>query len=382
MIHNFDKDNDFAINYDEFLQICLTKKNKSLRSDVEERKEKENQDTNEIENIFSKLIGKELDMIKELAQIANELKTSKDFTTYEAFTAIVNEDKYITESNLKNFLNSKIELKDDDITNLMYRIDSDNDGKISYEEFQEIFFPYKDYISVISEEPKQKSHQVTQSNFSSYKYSEYKSKYGLNRSARSDIDDDKMNQTMRTSINNNDMTVSDKTRRIISQSPLIYDYSSNKNLESSIIASERCKSSPRRPVKDNSDVQYRARLTTYTSPMRSIGQQCHKSPYRTQSPCYHKSYCCVSQQRRNNLFNLFNDIITTESKIESIKEALAFCTDANLSDLFAFFDYSQRDSISIIDMSESLKDLGLYMSMTDLKLLFRRNDKNLDGRFE
>ena len=83
-----------------------------------------------------------------------------------------------------------------------------------------------------------------------------------------------------------------------------------------------------------------------------------------------------------NLFNLFNDIITTESKIESIKEALAFCTDANLSDLFAFFDYSQRDSISIIDMSESLKDLGVYMSMIDLKLLFRRNDKNLDGRFE
>lgn len=380
MIHNFDKDNDFAINYEEFLQICLTKKNKSLRSEVEERKEKENKDTNEIENIFAKIISKELDMIKELAQIANELKTSKDFTTYEAFTAIVNEDKYITESNLKNFLINKA----DDITTLMYRIDSDNDGKISYEEFQEIFFPYKDCISVINEEPKQKSHQVTQSNVSSYKYNEYKSKYGL--SSRSDIDDDKMNQTMRTSINKNDMTVSDKTRRIISQSSLIYDYSSNKNLESSIIASERCKSSPRRPVKDNSDVQYRARLTTYTSPMRSIEQpqQCYTvSPCRrTQSPCYHRSCCCVSQQRKKNLFNLFNDIITTESKIESIKEALAFCTDANLSDLFAFFDYSQRDSISIIDMSESLKDLGVYMSMIDLKLLFRRNDKNLDGRFE
>lgn len=396
-IHNFDKDNDFAINFDEFLRIVLTRKNDSVKDECESRKNNEDDKIdNECENLFLDIIKCELDLVQALANIANDLKNAKDFTTYEAFISIVNDGKYITEENLGNFLYDKnVKLKKNEIRELMSRIDSDADGKISYDEFQEIFFPYKDHYTSID-----LTTQNTTTNL-------YKSKPKANLNKSVDYDNTLYQRSTK------DFSVSDKTKRIISQSQLIYDYNtSQNNFESSIISSEPLhpKSSPRRYNDNdvniiNTDVNYRARLNTYTSPLRkNETRETHRSPSPCQfnrsprfspnrtniitasSPlrCRSPIHCCCAnnRQRCNNLFSLFDDIINQETKIESIKEALAFCTDANLTDLFAYFDYSQRDSISIIDISEALKELGVYMSITDLKILFRRCDKNMDGRFE
>lgn len=394
-IHNFDKDNDFAINYDEFLRIVIPRKNNSVKDECISRKNNDNDKIdNECENLFLDIIKCELDLVQALANIANELKNSKDFTTYEAFISIVKDAKYITEENLGNFLNDKnIQLKKNEIRDLMSRIDSDADGKISYDEFQEIFFPYKEHYTSID--------LTTQNTTTTTTLYKSKQKTNLNKSV--DFDNTLYKKSSRD--------ISDKTKRIISQSDIIYDYNpSQNNFESSIISSQplQPKSSPRRNNDTdiiNTDVSYRARLNTYTSPLRKIEtRETHRSPspcqfnrsprfspnrtniisasspLRTRSPIH---CCCENNyQRCNNLFSLFNDIINQETKIENIKEALAFCTDANLTDLFAYFDYSQRDSISIIDISEALKELGVYMSITDLKILFRRCDKNMDGRFE
>ena len=45
--------------------------------------------------------------------------------------------------------------------------------------------------------------------------------------------------------------------------------------------------------------------------------------------------------RQKNIFLLLKDMVEKDSKNEVIKESLAFCPDANLNDLFAFFDVSQ-----------------------------------------
>ena len=148
-IHNFDKDSDFAIDYNEFLNIVLSKKNEGLRKETEQRKPKDNEDkvTQTIEQSLIKLLKKELEMVKVLAGIADELKSSKDFTTYESFLAIVHDEKYITEENLGKFLKEhNVNFEEKDTHLLMFRIDSDADGRISYEEFLEIFFPYKNIL--------------------------------------------------------------------------------------------------------------------------------------------------------------------------------------------------------------------------------------------
>ena len=109
MIHNFDKDNDFSLNLDEFLGLILPRKNSILSENMLSIVNSNNECFNnyinkEIKSSFNDLILREMKLIKDLDQISAKIKNSKIFSTYEAFTAIVEEDKYMTKSNLYNFL--------------------------------------------------------------------------------------------------------------------------------------------------------------------------------------------------------------------------------------------------------------------------------------
>ena len=144
LIHNFDKDGDFSLNLHEFSCLILSKKkNKneifsSYRTEIND----------EVKMDLKNILEKEMELIKELNDIAKEIKNSKIFSTYEAFMVIVGGDKYITKNNLGKFMNDNyMEINDDDLKSIMFRIDSDNDDKISYEEFKEIFYPLKEEYS-------------------------------------------------------------------------------------------------------------------------------------------------------------------------------------------------------------------------------------------
>ena len=151
LIHNFDKDKDFSINYQEFLGLILTKSNSSLAKNVSERiiQNENYRIDSSIENAFIQLLQLELNLVKTLSKIADDIKYSNNFTTYEAFLAITKDEKYITYENLGEFLRDyKINIDSYGPYNLMCRLDADGDGKISYQEFIDIFFPYKDNYSI------------------------------------------------------------------------------------------------------------------------------------------------------------------------------------------------------------------------------------------
>ncbi len=170
LIHNFDKDHDFSIDYEEFLGLVLTKSNSSIANNVTNKIIDENYRMDpSIDNIFIKLLKLELNLVKTLSKIADELKYSKDFTTYEAFLCITKNEKYITVENLGEFLNEcNINIESYDPFNLMCRLDNDGDGKISYEEFINIFFPYKeDYLQSDININKEKINSFTIQNISS-----------------------------------------------------------------------------------------------------------------------------------------------------------------------------------------------------------------------
>ena len=149
-IHNFDKDNDFSLNYKEFLGI-ITPKKKDLKNidtspqDKIDSMPENNTISDEIKKIFGELISEELNLVEKCHELSQNIRNSKEFTTYEAFKEIVGEEKYIDVENLKNYLKNKnIDISDVEINQLMFRIDSDNDGMISYEEFKNIFLPLND----------------------------------------------------------------------------------------------------------------------------------------------------------------------------------------------------------------------------------------------
>ena len=146
-IHNFDKDGDFCLNLNEFLGLILPKKNISLAKKISTNINCDY--SNDIiclneKNIFGKLICEELELIKNCIKTAKACKEMFGFTLYEAFILIAGNSKYICEKNLCNFLQkNNIDISTNDMHQLMFRLDADNDGKISFEEFKEIFFPIK-----------------------------------------------------------------------------------------------------------------------------------------------------------------------------------------------------------------------------------------------
>lgn len=146
-IHNFDKDNDFCLNFKEFLGLILPKKNLDLKNEVLINKNnsyKSNIISKNIKNIFGKLLCEELELVKNCIKTAKFCKRSRGFTSYESFIEIAGKERYITEKHLYNFLQkNNININSNDMHQLMFRVDADDDGKISFNEFEEIFFPMK-----------------------------------------------------------------------------------------------------------------------------------------------------------------------------------------------------------------------------------------------
>ena len=375
-IRNYDKDSDFAINFDEFLGIVLPKKNDSLKEETLDRQESS---VKEINQKFINLLNQEFQLFKQLTDLATELKSLKDFTTYESFLAIARNEKYITMENLQKFLDDHgVKLEEKNIEILLGRIDADSDGKISYDEFLQIFFPYRTNFvskSPIRDIPKTYENVSYSSVTNNYNYSPVKvenpKNYNLKSSSTYDYN---------------------------------YDYSSGRNI----------------PVESTNDVSYRAKLNTYSSPKRDltpVKAQFRKSPvnfersprfspnrtnvYKSPSPqrrtnlspfrspicccrhccCTTCSCCCIEHKKRLTIFNYLNDIIDAESNVESIKESLAFCSDANLPDLFGFFDYRQTGFISQEDIISAFKEIEYYPSRMDINYLFKRYNKYPTGGF-
>ena len=152
-IHNFDKDADFSLNLNEFLGLILPKKNMDFSKNMKSTELDDN--TYEIisinvKNIFGKLICEELELVKNCIKTAKSCKENTGFTLYEAFVEIAGTSRYICEQNLFDFFRkNNIDINKNDMHQLMFRLDADNDGKISFDEFQDIFFPIKENINEI-----------------------------------------------------------------------------------------------------------------------------------------------------------------------------------------------------------------------------------------
>ena len=146
-IHNFDKDGDFSLNVKEFLGLILPKKNNTFSKNISTKIKTDNIDdiiSLNAKNIFGKIICEELELVKNCIRTAKSCKESIGFTLYEAFLLIAGNNKYICEKSLFDFLKkNNICINNNEIHQLMFRLDADNDGKISFDEFKEIFFPIK-----------------------------------------------------------------------------------------------------------------------------------------------------------------------------------------------------------------------------------------------
>ena len=151
LIRIYDKDEDYNLNFEEFLNIILPIKNDSVKEKILIlSKEKidaniENNISNEINTTLIELLKEELDFIKDSSNLIKNIYNSPQFTTYDVFINIVKNESYITKENLNIFFkeNNFVISDEKDLYMIMFRIDKNNDNRISYLEFQDIFYPMK-----------------------------------------------------------------------------------------------------------------------------------------------------------------------------------------------------------------------------------------------
>ena len=133
LIRTYDKKNKFTIDYDNFLYFIKPKF-------LEENPQSYN--NYHPHEIFINILIEELNLIGKIGDITFNIQNKKDFNVYEVFMNITRGNYCLFDYDIKRFINDKY-IKDSKIENIIYRIDLDNDNKVSYKEFQEVFFPYK-----------------------------------------------------------------------------------------------------------------------------------------------------------------------------------------------------------------------------------------------
>ena len=129
-IQHYDKKTPYKLYFEDF-NALITPKTKE-----EENSEKNIQQGNRDE-IFLKILKNEFKLIVKYHEMIVDIKKCDNFITYESFISISEEEKNINMEKLKKFLGNNC--TDEDIKNLLYYLDMDNDGLLTYDEFEDFF---------------------------------------------------------------------------------------------------------------------------------------------------------------------------------------------------------------------------------------------------
>ena len=109
------------------------------------------------------------------------------------------------------------------------------------------------------------------------------------------------------------------------------------------------------------------------------------SPFDRKIKCkYCNNYPCYCNKKEfktgeNNFFNYIYKLIEIESEIEQAKIDLIMRSDFNVEDAFRIFENPENEKISFSDLEKGLKQLGIYASFKEIRLLMRRVDIKKKG---
>ena len=220
LIRIYDKDEDYNLNFEEFLNIIIPIKNDSVKEKIlllsKEKLDSDidNNISNEINTTFIELLKEELDFIKDSSNLIKNIYNSPQFTTYDVFINIVKNESYITKENLNIFFkeNNFVLNDEKDLYMIMFRIDKNNDNRISYLEFQDIFYTMKNRGNKNSF----KENQINQ------KEKEIKNKPNLDNINKENIN--KENNNINKENGNNNINIENINKENNSENILNYNY--------------------------------------------------------------------------------------------------------------------------------------------------------------
>lgn len=267
---------------------------------------------------------REIEYYVETDAAKKELQEQSDFSPYDAFAAIdIYETGSIDFTNLRNFFQSSgAEVPEEDIVSILRRIDRDDNGKLSFDEF------------VLGIRP----HNLTRKQSSQKSRSKGQGKNG--DSSRS--------------------TIKDTLKKFSSP---VKTYLSPKTPRASQPSQSKTTSFSKREEQGYSTLSELPHNATINKSMQETAKRQTKR----------------IKDINEELILVFREIINLDKEAELAKQDLATRADFNLLDAFQIFDQKGKITITVPEVEIGFRDLGLYPSKEDVYLFIKRFDKDGDG---
>ena len=275
---------------------------------------------------------------------------------------------YIDFENLKRFLTHEMgkEPTEDVVINIIRRLDKDDDGRLSYNEFVEGIRPRDPGLQDMVDY-KLKPRVIQRDDFL----------HSSRRSLR------KLKTSQQETFETQQAISSERFR---SSSPKRNFASPTKVLTSplrttapgSFVRRAEYYSSPKTYTK-SSTVDKKPKLSTIKK-KSALTSTSKKKDIMKQSYSEDLSQTWRDSDWFKDLMRIFREIINLEKELEIVKEDLCLRKDFNLFDAFRHFDKRAHGSITVGDVEEGLAELDIYPNREDLYLFVRRFDRDADGR--
>ncbi len=370
IILSYDINGDGYLSYNEF--VNLVKSEKSFRKTVNNYNSNDNNLPHNIEHCFTVLLEKEVQLSRNILYYLNELKSRFDYNPYEVFNSLKSYCN-INFWSIKNFLDKNcIPYLENDIKDIMKRLDFNRDGQIDLCEFLKFLeFPNSVPINLCCKEIN--CPQITCNSYSS-----------------------KNNININTSPIKNDLSLQKITEDIFNTSK------ENINTQNSIYIKNNNFSSPvRSPNKVYNRDLFSKEVSNYhsmkISPIRNYISNDNNNNLKSNSINNNdnsnrnniNNYNNVNINQYNNnkydreekqLKDYLKNLLAAEKEIEQIKINLALKQDFNVEDVYRIFRCNNKyNCIYNEDLRNGLKLLDIFTSDTDIKNLMKRFDSNKKG---
>ena len=133
----YDRDYDGVLSYPEFanfIQSEFSKKRINSNNNNPQQNIIPNL-SNNIDQALRQLLANEIELVKKILPLLNDLRNRYDFNIHDLYHAVKNWN-YIEENSLRNFFGrNKISYLESDIRKIMKRLDFNGDGKVDFCEF-------------------------------------------------------------------------------------------------------------------------------------------------------------------------------------------------------------------------------------------------------
>ena len=376
-----------------------------------------NFDKDEINKIFLDLIKSEFEFIKGQKKLINEIIQIKEFSSYEAFNIISKNKNYIDCENLKIFLEDKFQINE--IKELIYRFDLNNNKRINYEEFQDFFFPFQSHLQFDEEEEKKESEnfiedkyytnlnsdenihflsqKIEDKNIQKNETNEIKSNNeennGFNNEEQKDYDIDnfkiKYDENLLNELNENqdlEDENNDESYNNIKLNNNDYKIKTNEKINDINIHQQNF---PLIKENENKD-----KLSVYS--INDFNIKYDQNNILSKSEMILQNNNFNINKNNNDIINEFlteNDkdvsryfidyvhsLILFENLSENLKESISLCNDISISDLFQIFNKDKDGYISKNNFMKICQNkFYIYPTEQQIKLLYDRYDLNNDG---